>query len=114
MTVMARALVVVVVLAMAPAAGAGGGWYLMFPPNSPAGYPNMNREAPLSRWRQAPHAFDTATECNRFRLAGIALADKRIAEETTSPELITDALLTHIVAEASHCVAADDPRLVPR
>jgi uncharacterized protein YfaP (DUF2135 family) len=79
------------------------GWYLMLPPLA-ADRPDVDRDAPLSTWRQAG-AFDNAKACEANLADGLKRLDKARGE-TQFPSFYHSYLY-------ARCVAVDDPRLKP-
>ena len=71
------------------------GWYLMLPPVREAGPPDLG--APLGKWGMLSPSFDSAKECEAYKLK---LAEKVVKERRPD----------YIRADAK-CVASDDPRL---
>jgi hypothetical protein len=102
------------------------GWYLMAPPLSKDGKPNLS--APLSQWNQTG-GFDSAKACDnkresRRKLAAEALNEVQQEMEAlppsnrplsqSAPKVYQDDVFAStfaVLVAASRCIATDDPRL---
>jgi hypothetical protein len=86
------------------------GWYLMLPPmNSWRGLPWIERNAPLSKWKQSA-AFNSAKDCEVARGKhetdlGLAVKSNMAREHEVgrNPSAPID--------DGALCIATDDPRL---
>jgi hypothetical protein len=81
------------------------GWYLMYPPMTPA-RKSIN-DAPLSQWKSGG-GFDTAKECETVK-ARMRKSSKELSDTTPSWDQKGRDLADSI--GDAQCVAADDPRL---
>ncbi len=104
------AVVLIGLLVVALPAWAGPGWYLLAPWFDLSGsrYPATDR--PWSEWEQI-RAFDSATECKRFRHAWIKDPSIAFTSSELPKEMLVEVLQPR--AAASICVISTDPRLIP-
>ena len=82
-------------------------WYLMVPPLRLHLSPDVDLDAPLSKWAVFS-AFDSASECENNKNETFHLANQKfLGDPTDDPRLraIRDQLV------ASQCIETDDPRL---
>jgi hypothetical protein len=81
------------------------GWYLMYPPVTPAG--KSLTDAPLTEWKSGA-SFDTAKDCETAR-AHMRKASKDLRNAT--PRGYQEGLDFAESIGDGQCVATDDPRL---
>jgi hypothetical protein len=117
-----KAVVLAICVAAYPA-DAVAGWYLLRPPIAVAKDPKDDdpyafihlAKAPLSQWYRL-RVFDTAKECRAERKRLVkqtqAEADQQRGPAGDKPMWLAFRIAELGSAEASECVASDDPRLL--